>query len=206
MILAALFTHGPGQIHMVKPIDSLADLKGKKIRIGGGVQGELGRRMGVTSVGAPATKVYEMMNQGVIDGVFIPFSEQQTLRLKEVARHVTALPGGMYLGSFSMFLSPDFMDSLSEQDRQAIMAVSGEKLSAMAGRAWDMGDQDGYVQAKAAGVEINEVQPGEPISVEFQAIVEGMDEAWIKSVKHRQVEAHKALAELRQVARQYEVE
>ena len=205
VILAALFTHGPGQIQMAKPIASLSELKGKKIRIGGGVQGELGRRMGVTAVGAPATKVYEMMNQGVIDGVFIPFSEQQTLRLKEVAHHVTALPGGMYLGSFSMFLSPDFMDSLSEKDRQAIVAVSGEKLSAMAGRAWDIGDRDGYVQAKAAGVAINDVQPGDPMAQEFSELVKGMDEAWIRSVESRPVDARKALAELRQVAREYEV-
>lgn len=204
LILAALFTHGPGQIQMAKPIASLSELKGKKIRIGGGVQGELGQRLGVTAVGAPATKVYEMMNQGVIDGVFIPFSEQQTLRLKEVARHVTALPGGMYLGSFSMFLSPHFMDALSEKDRKAIMAVSGEKLSAMAGRAWEIGDQDGYVQAKEAGVQINDVQPDDPMAKEFRVIVKGMDEAWISSVENRRVEARKALAELRQIARQYE--
>jgi TRAP-type C4-dicarboxylate transport system substrate-binding protein len=124
-----LFTHG----HMANPITSLADLQSKKIRLGGGVQGELGKRMGVTAVGAPATKVYEMMQQGVIDGVFIPMGEQKSLRLKEVAKHVVALPGGMYLGSFAMFINPDFMAGLSEKDREAIRAVSGEKLAAMAG-------------------------------------------------------------------------
>ena len=36
LTLAAIFTHGPGYVHTIKPISTLADLKGKKIRIGGG--------------------------------------------------------------------------------------------------------------------------------------------------------------------------
>ena len=203
LVLAALFTHGPGQIHMAKPISSLSDLSGKKIRIGGGVQGEIGKRLGVTAVGAPAPKVYEMMQQGVIDGVFIPMGEQKTLRLKEVARNVVALPGGMYLGSFSMFMSPDFLDSLSEKDRQALMSVSGEKLSALAGRAWDAGDDEGYKAAKEAGVNLNVVNTSDAMAQEFRDLAEGMDEAWIEHVADRDVDAKAALEELRSIARSY---
>lgn len=203
LVLAALFTHGPGQIHMAKPISSLADLKGKKIRIGGGVQGQLGKRMGVTIVGAPATKVYEMMQQGVIDGVFIPMSEQKTLRLYEVAKNVTTLPGGMYLGSFSMFINPDFLDSLSPKDRAAILSVSGEKLSAMAGRAWAKADTEGYQAARENSVSITEVATDDPIAKEFAQIASGMDEAWIESVSDRGVDARGALEELKKIAREY---
>lgn len=203
LVLAALFTHGPGQIHMAKPIKKLADLKGKKIRLGGGVQGEIGKRLGVTAVGAPATKVYEMMQQGVIDGVFIPMGEQKTLRLKEVAKHVVALPGGMYLGSFSMFINPEFMSSLSDADQKAIMSVSGEKLSALAGKTWTEADSAGYKAAKEDGVSIVEVGTDDPISKEFQTIAKGMDDAWVEHVKGRKVEAAKALEELRVIARDY---
>lgn len=203
LVLAALFTHGPGQIHMAKPISSLADLSGKKIRIGGGVQGEIGKRLGVTAVGAPAPKVYEMMQQGVIDGVFIPMGEQKTLRLKEVARNVVALPGGMYLGSFSMFINPDFMDGLSAKDRAAVMSVSGEKLSAMAGKAWDAGDAAGYIAAKEAGVSLNEVGVNDPMAKEFRDLAKGMDDAWVGHVSDRGVDAKGALTELRSIARSY---
>lgn len=198
-----LFTHGPGQIHMAKPVNSLTDLKGKKIRLGGGVQGEIGHRMGVTAVGAPAPKVYEMMQQGVIDGVFIPMGEQKSLRLKEVAKNVIALPGGMYLGSFAMFMNPDFLADLDAKDREAIMAVSGEKLSAMAGKAWDAGDAAGLKAAQEAGVNLNMVKDGDALSKEFVALTKGMDEAFLESVKDRGVDAKAALAELREVARSY---
>ncbi|MBY4678139.1 TRAP transporter substrate-binding protein [Marinobacterium arenosum] len=203
LVLAALFTHGPGQIHMAQPINSLADLNGKKIRLGGGVQGVIGERLHVTAVGAPAPKVYEMMQQGVIDGVFIPMGEQKTLRLNEVARNVVALPGGMYLGSFSIFINPDFLDSLSEKDRQAVMSVSGEKLSALAGRAWDEGDKAGYEAAKEAGVNVMMVGENDPIAKEFREVAKGMDDAWIESVADRGVDAKAALEELRSIARNY---
>ena len=198
-----LFTHGPGQIHMANPISSLAELSGKKIRLGGGVQGEIGERMGVTAVGAPAPKVYEMMQQGVIDGVFIPMGEQKSLRLHEVARNVVALPGGMYLGSFGIFMNPDFLADLDPKDREAILSVSGEKLSAMAGRAWDAADIEGLKAAQDNGVNVTIVKPGEPMAEEFKALTQGMDEAFYESVEDRGVDAKAALAELREIARSY---
>lgn len=202
--LLALFTHGPGQIHMGSPINSLADLNAKKIRLGGGVQGELGKRMNVTAVGAPAPKVYEMMQQGVIDGVFIPMGEQKSLRLKEVAKHVVALPGGMYLGSFAMFISPEFMDGLSKKDQEAIRAVSGEKLSAMAGAAWDAADKEGLEAALADGVSVNQVAVDGAMAQEFRELVKGMDEEWFALVEDRGVDAKAALEEMREIARSYD--
>ena len=202
--LLTLFTHGPGQIHLADPITSLSDLKSRKIRLGGGIQGELGKRLGVTAVGAPATKVYEMMQQGVIDGIFIPMGEQKTLRLKEVAKNVVALPGGMYLGSFSMFISPDFMAKISEKDRAAIRAVSGEKLAAMAGAAWDAADKAGLIAAQDAGVNVTLVKADDKMAQEFRDLTKGMDEAWFKLVADRGVDAKAALEEIRKIARSYQ--
>lgn len=160
--------------------------------------------MNVTAVGAPAPKVYEMMQQGVIDGVFIPMGEQKSQRLKEVAKHVVALPGGMYLGSFAMFISPEFMDGLSKKDQEAIRAVSGEKLSAMAGAAWDAADKEGLEAALADGVSVNQVAVDGAMAQEFRELVKGMDEEWFALVEDRGVDAKAALEEMREIARSYD--
>lgn len=199
-----MFTHGPGLIHSKEPVNSLADLEGKKIRVGGGVQSVLAERMHVTPVGAPAPKVYEMLQQGVIDGVFIPMGEQKSLRLNEVTNHVTVLPGGMYLGSFSMFINPEFMEDLSEKDREAIRRVSGLRLSAMAGSAWDGADLDGYKAAQEAGVNVKRISKNDAMYKEFVEMSKGMDQVWVDSVADRGVDAEAALAELRKIARDYE--
>ncbi len=206
LTLLGMFTHGPGQLHTIKPIEDLADLKGKKIRIGGGVQTELAERMEITGVAAPGSKVYEMMQQGVIDGVFMPVTEQKSLRLHEVAPNLTLFPGGMYLGSFSMFIDPYFLEDLDPKDAEAIMSVSGEKLSALAGRAWDQADVDGLEAAKAAGVTVKQLGPNDLMTLEFRELIKGMDDAWIESVSDRGVDARAALEELRSIARAYEAQ
>lgn len=201
--LAALFTHGPGQIHLSKPITSLSDLTGKKIRIGGGVQAELGHRLGITPVAAPAPKVYELMQQGVVDGVFLPALEQKNMKLFEVAPNLVSLPGGMYLGSFSIFLSPDFLASISPEDKAAILSVSGEKLSALAGRIWADADAAGYEAAKNNGVNVIKVNQGDSMHLEFKKLAEGIDNGWITKAAERGIDAQAALNELRTIVKNY---
>ncbi len=201
IILGALFTHGPGNIHLREPISSLSEMKGKKIRIGGGVQTEIANRMGVIGVAAPGSKVYEILSQGVADGVFMPLGEKRTLRLKEVAPFSMKFPNGMYLGSFGVFINPDFMDSLSKKDRDAIMSVSGEKLSAMAGRFWGEDAKIGEADARKSGNTIMDASPS--VIKEFKTLSSGMEKEWLDAVKDRNVDAQEALWELRTIARTY---
>lgn len=199
LVVAGLFTHGPGQIHLAKPIDSLKEMDGKKIRIGGGIQATIAKRMGVDGVAAPGSKVYEILSQGVADGVFMPMGEKRTLRLKEVAPFTLKFPNGMYLGSFGIFLNKGFMASLDEKDRDAIMRVSGEKLSALAGEKWQADVVIGEADAKAAGNTILEAPAG--ILAEFAEITKGMDEDWYKEVSARGIDAQAALSDLREQAK-----
>jgi len=198
VMLAGLFTHGPGHIHLRDPIDSLNEMEGKKIRIGGGIQTAIGNRMGIKGVAAPGSKVYEILSQGVADGVFMPMGEKRTLRLKEVAPFTMKFPTGMYLGSFGIFLNPAFMDSLDAKDREAILSVSGEKLSGMAGRFWDEDVAVGEADAKAFGNTIMEAPPS--VIDEFNAMTADMDQEWLESVKDRNADSEAALKEIREVA------
>jgi TRAP-type C4-dicarboxylate transport system substrate-binding protein len=110
----------------------------------------------------------------------------------------------MYLGSFSFFINPDFLADLDPKDREAIMSVSGEQLSALGGRAQDESDVAGLETARAAGVNINVVAEGDPLAQEYAKLAEGIDAAWIESVADLKVDAAAALEELRAVAREYQ--
>ena len=199
--LAALFVHGPGQIHMREPISTLAELQGKKVRIGGGVMGKIAAMLGIEGVSAPGSKVYEILSQGVADGVFMPMETKQSLRIKEVAPFTMKMPQGMYLGSFAAFISNDFLDSLEPKDKQAIIKVSGEKLSQMAGQYWADADSKGEDGAKAFGNTIIDASLVE--QKKFNAMVANMDQEWIDSVSDRGVDAKAALMMFRETARSY---
>lgn len=201
--LLALFTHGQGVMQTNFPVNSLDDLKGKKIRIGGGVQSEIGKRLEVVPVAAPGNKVYELLQTKVVDGVFMPMTEQKAQRLVEVAPNITILETGMYLGSFVMFISPDFMDSISAEDAEAIRSVSGEKLSVMAGAAWDKADNEAREYAAANGANIQVLAPDSEMSIAYNKKMEGLDTQWLEKVKDSGVDAKAALEMLRTEAKAY---
>ncbi|MFV0574096.1 MAG: TRAP transporter substrate-binding protein [Vibrio sp.] len=200
--VAGLFVHGPGQIHMREPISSLKDLKDKKIRVGGGISTEIGKLLQISGVSAPATKAYEMLSQGVADGLFMQMDMMKAGRFKDVAPYTYKLPTGLYLGSFGIFLSPQFMEKLSEKDREAIRSVSGEKLSALAGHYWAKADEIGEKDIIASGSKVADL-PKEDIEF-FQDLTKNLDAEWMESVKSRKVDSSAALTEFRQIVKEYQ--
>ena len=69
------FVHGPGMVHTVKPISSYKDLRGMRVRVGGGVANDIGEVLGIAGVNVPAPKVYETISSGVADGVFFSIGD-----------------------------------------------------------------------------------------------------------------------------------
>jgi TRAP-type C4-dicarboxylate transport system substrate-binding protein len=162
--------------------------------------------MQVTPVAAPGPKIYELLQQGVIDGITMPQSEQRGLRLNEVTSHLTVYPSGLYLGSLSIFLNPDFMANLSDEDRAAIRRVSGESLSRTCGQAFDAADEDGIKAARENGVIVNELHPGDALTQELTNVLEGIDQVWLEKTSASGVDNKAALQALRQRARDYQPE
>ncbi|SBS33247.1 Sialic acid-binding periplasmic protein SiaP precursor [Marinomonas spartinae] len=195
--LLALFVHGPGQLNTNFPVNSLDDLIGKKMRIGGGLVNILAERLKVTPISAPAPKSYELLQQGVVDGTFLPAEQQKTLRLSEVTTNLTLFPKGLYTTAFSIFMNSDTFDSLSKKDRDAIMSVSGEKLSRLAGAAWGKADKEGILAAKENGVNVVFLTPNDAIVKKMNKVEKGIDQVWINSVSDRKVDAKAALAYFR---------
>lgn len=192
-----VFVHGPGQLHTKFPVNSMADLKGKKMRLGGGLVNILAERMEVTPVGASAPKSYEMLQQGVVDGTFLPAQEQKFFRLTEVTSDLTLFPKGLYTTAFTIMINPDVFASLSEKDQDAIMSVSGEKLSRLAGASWGAADAAGIETAKNNNINVVQVGVTDPLNVELLELSKGIDQKWIESVADRGIDAEAALATFR---------
>ncbi|SHE69528.1 TRAP-type C4-dicarboxylate transport system, substrate-binding protein [Marinomonas polaris DSM 16579] len=195
--LLGLFVHGPGQLHTKFPVNSLDDLKGKKMRVGGGLINDLAERLEVTPVSAPSPKSYEMMQQGVVDGTFLPAQEQRFFRLSEVSSDLTLFPKGLYTTAFSIVMNQDVFESLSKKDQEAIMSVSGERLSQLAGAAWGKADDDGILEAKEKGVNVVFLSESDQRVKDLNKLSEGIDQLWVNSVSDRGIDAKAALADFR---------
>ena len=63
-----LFGTAPYSLHARTPINSIADIKGKKIRASGAVESETIKALGAVPIGMPVTEVPEAIGRSTIDG------------------------------------------------------------------------------------------------------------------------------------------
>jgi len=187
LYLGALWVHAQGQIQLAKPISDLSELKGKKIRIGGGVQKAIADSFGVAGVSAPGSKVYEILQQGVADGVFMPYGERESLRLKEVSPHLVEL--NMYFGSFGFVINQDFMASLGT-DADAVKSVLGRTLSGKIGKVWQESSDIAYSKTPS-DMRIKSAS----LDAQFKSATGHITKAWIDKASAKNKNAEKALNE-----------
>lgn len=132
-------THGPGQLHMgQKPVKTLADLQGMKIRRPTTVIGTLLDELGAEPVGLPAPAIYENLERGVLDGYMITWESVVAFRLAELTKHHTDF--GFYSLSFVTTMNKRKYESLSPKAKAAVDANTGMKWSLVAGRGYDAAD------------------------------------------------------------------
>lgn len=139
----AVYTHGPGQIFSKKPINSYEDIVGQKIRVGGGIVHEIVSALGAVPVEGPSSKAYELLSQGVADGIFFPYESVSFFKLIDQLDSGYAVPGGLYNTAFFIVMNQAKWDSLPAEDQAAIETVIGEPLVRKAGEMWNKADAAG---------------------------------------------------------------
>jgi TRAP-type C4-dicarboxylate transport system substrate-binding protein len=82
--LLGVWTHGPGQMFTKKPVANINDIKGLKIRTGGGVAEAVANAIGASAFVKPAPESYELLKSGVADGVFFPLESVVSFKLDTV--------------------------------------------------------------------------------------------------------------------------
>jgi TRAP-type C4-dicarboxylate transport system substrate-binding protein len=182
--LLAVFTHGPGQMFNTKrPIRSLADLQGMKIRTGGGIADAMAKALGASAFVKPAPESYELISSGIADGVFFPQESIVSFKLDSLVKYATLFPGGFYSSAFGFFMNEDKWNKLAKQDQDTILKSSGEYLARRAGKSWDNVDRLGNEGMKKAGVQIE--VPNAALVKDIQAKSQPVIENWIKEVKEK---------------------
>lgn len=89
-VLAVQGGNFPGIITRTRPIRTLDDLKGLRLRVPGEAVAPL-RRLGVDPVNLPMGDVYSALAKGVIDGVVAPADTLRSLQFAEVAGHFSPI-------------------------------------------------------------------------------------------------------------------
>lgn len=155
----------PGIVTRDRPVTSLADLQGMRIRAPTELLPVL-RELGVDPVNMPMGEVYSAMAKGVIDGVIAPEDTFKSLHLAEVAKHfgVLKIPRGAYP---ARAMGEARWQQLTEEQREVLregVAVWEQALAEENRRALG----EGLALAKESGILIANLSAGD--QADFDAL------------------------------------
>ncbi|WP_244467900.1 TRAP transporter substrate-binding protein [Nitratireductor soli] len=136
-----------------KPVSTLADVKGLKIRTADQISAAIIEAWGGTPVPLPASEIYSAMDTGVIDGLFIDPSGVPSFRLDEVVNHVTlGLPTPS--SAFFLVMNQNAWNGLTETQKAALDGLRGRQLSLDSAASYAEEAEHGMDILKKAGKDI----------------------------------------------------
>ena len=136
-----LHAHGPGLLHTKKPVRTLADMQGMKIRCTG-LSAKVVKALGGIPVAMPMGETYDALSRGVVDGSMAPQESLQGWKWGEVVKDTTESFGCAYSTGFFVVMNKNKWNSLPPDVKKIIEQVNQEWID-KTGRCWDEIDKKG---------------------------------------------------------------
>lgn len=134
--------HGPGKLHTAgKPIKTMDDLKGMKIRATGN-SASVVTALGGSPVAMSMPDSYQSIQKGVVNGGFYPEETNKGWKMGEVVDYLTDTTAVAYTTTFFVVINKDVWAGLAPEAQKAMTEVSRE-WTPKHGKAWDDSDKEG---------------------------------------------------------------
>jgi TRAP-type C4-dicarboxylate transport system substrate-binding protein len=198
------WTHDHGLIHANRPVRTVQDLEGLKLRFPTRLAGEALRALGASPIGMPVPQVPESLSQRVIDGAVLPWEVVPSIRVHELVRNHTDIPGSptLYTATFVLAMNKARYNSLPADLKQVIDANSGEAASSLAGKVWDEQGVTVAEQVRSRGNTL--ITLTEEEAANWRKLTEPVIARWLKSAAERGLNGTKLLESARAAIAKYE--
>ena len=125
-----------------KPIKSVADLKGLKLRTPSQMSARSIEALGAVPVPMPITKLYNALARGTVDGVLVSPTVLHTFKIKEVTRYFAS---GIPFGSSPMFIvmNEESWNKLSPAHKDIVEKTTGAQMGLTGGTIYDQEHEKG---------------------------------------------------------------
>ena len=136
-----------------EPVKSLADLKGRKIRVVGAF-GRFVKSIGAVPVGGPPSKAVQAMQRGRMDCIFGPISWLQSFGLWGIVKHVYDGPFQLQPTPSSMVVNRKFWQGLTRAEQEAMIKNAPSLVAGATITGYMDEDQQVRKEASAKGVTV----------------------------------------------------
>lgn len=194
-----LFVWNPPQdIGSNKPIRTLKDMTGLKIRATGSIQSKMVEALGATAVEMPITEVYTSMDRGVIDGFLLTTASWPGYKLDEVTKY--GLKIGMSCPLNITLMNMKTWKSLPPDIQKIIQQIDVEAVH------WlieDYRHQEKVTDAlfKKEGVEIHTLPPAE--LARWKQRTWPLWKQWVKAADAKGLPGKKVMGDFVQILKKY---
>jgi len=181
-----LFTHfnDGKQLHFSKkPVKTLEDFKGLKIRASGRLGAKTLAALGAIPVQMPASAVPEAISKGVIDGASVSWEVTTTMKLQEICKFHTETSPNQAKHSSSIFvfaMNAAKYNSLPPELKKVIDRNSGQDASRLVAKAFDSFTEPARKIAKDRHNEFNVLSNEE--YKRWVKATEHVSDSWVKEV------------------------
>ena len=191
----ALHVHGPGVIHTVdKPVKSIADMRGLKLRAPTRQVTKLLGILGATPVGMPLPGIPDALSKGTITGCVIPWEVVPSVKVNELTKfHAEFDPAGgsLYTTTFVMAMNKAKYNSLPPDLKKVIDNNSGTATSAWLGKVQQGNDVPGRKSASDRNNTIYTVSAAE--AQDFRRKARTVEVEWVEDMNKKGFDGKKLL-------------
>lgn len=203
--ILAIWIHDEGYVHTRdKPVRTLADFKGLKMRAPTRQTNKLLAKLGATPVAMPLPAVVEAVSKGVVDGFLLPWEVMPSLKLEEMVKfHAETDPSkpALYSSVFIFGMNQARYDALPADLKAVIDRNSGMALSQQIGKTWDDSQAAGRKLARDRGNTFYTV-PATELDQWIQASASLYDE-WVADMDKRGANGKALLQDARELLAKY---
>ena len=190
--LVGSFLLAPNVIHSRgKPIVTVADLKGFKLRSAPGITTNILKELGAVPVASGPAKIFSLVSKGVVDGAAVPGHGLRAFRILPYIKATTVIPGGLTNTSFSMLINGKKWDGLTKPQQDQIMSVSGLKLSERT-LAGQKAADSGIEAVKKQGGQV--LQAGPELMAAIRKLGQKAEADWLKAAGAKGIDAKASMA------------
>ncbi len=177
-------------------VTQMEDTKGMKMRAPSKSSVAIIQAIGAVAIQKPISEMYELAATGVVDGTFNARTAVFDWKLNKVMPYMTLVKGGIGQPVMAFLVNEKKWNSISAADRDAIMAISGEKLAALAGKSYAAHELAAQQKLSADGMTIKDASP--KLMAQLQEALKPLGQAWVDSAKKAgMTNPEAALAEFR---------
>ncbi len=187
-----LHAHGPGLLHTQKPVNSMADMKGMKIR-STGLSAKIVEALGGVSVAMPQGGTYEALQKGVVQGTLAPMETLKGWKQGQVVKYTIDCTNIGYTTAMFVTMNKNKWNSLPKDVQKVFDDVSQEWI-AVAGKAWDDADAEGYKFSTGLGNKMIKLSAAE--EDKWEAAVKPVAAGYIKAMESKGLPGKQAVQEV----------